>query len=63
MYIENSGKSLIDIYNSKQEQGYCLTGDWNAFLTNKACELDRNENLNFVERVFDEVYERLGIKE
>lgn len=63
MYIENSGKSLIDIYNSKQEQGYSLTGDWDAFLTNKAFELDKNEKLNFVERVFNEVYERLGIKE
>lgn len=63
MYIESSDKSLIDIYNAKQEQGYCLTGDWDAFLTNKAGELDGNENLNFVERVFNEIYERLGIKE
>jgi len=62
MYIESSGKSLIDIYNSKQEQGYCLTGDWDAFLTNQVFERDRNENLNFVERVFNEVYERLGMK-
>ena len=62
MYIKSSGKSLIEIYNFKQEEGYCLTGDWDAFLTNKVCELDKSEKLNFVERVFNEVYERLGIK-
>ena len=62
LYIENSGKSLIDIYNYKQEQGYLLTGDWDVFLTNKVCELDKNKKLNFVDSVFYEVYERLGIK-
>jgi len=62
MYIESSSKPLIEIYNSKQEQGYFLTGDWDAFLANKTRELDKNKKLNFIDSVFNEVYERLGIK-
>ncbi|MFA5293831.1 MAG: hypothetical protein WC496_12480 [Phycisphaerae bacterium] len=61
LYIENTKEFLIDIYRSKQEKGYFLTGDWDTYLENKIFAIKQIKNLGFFSEGFDEMYDKFGI--
>jgi len=61
LYIENSKESFISIYRSKQEKGYFMTGDWDAYLDNKIFDVKPiKKNRFFIDGV-NKMYAKFGI--
>lgn len=60
MYLNSCSQSLIDLYDFKTKQDYFMTGDWDAFLSNKLKEIEIVENIDFVDESVTQMYKELG---